>query len=150
MAKALNVSKAAKASLARGEKYYSTGKPCKRGHVSKRHSNTGSCVECKTLKNREHMKTNKFKTRVSNYRMITRYNLTKEEYNRMLWLQNGACAICRGIEKRKNTFNLAIDHDHKTGKVRGLLCSNCNRALGLFKDDPNLLKIAIEYLNCEG
>lgn len=61
----------------------------------------------------------------------------------MLERQGGVCAICK--EKPKNG-RLAIDHLHGTDKVRGLLCSPCNTALGLFKDDPERLAAAIEYL----
>ena len=71
--------------------------------------------------------------------------------------QGGVCAICKKPEKSKwNTEQpmlLAVDHDHETGRVRGLLCNNCNTGLGKFMDDPDLLSSAIEYLRtncCEG
>lgn len=57
--------------------------------------------------------------------------------------QNHACAICGRIMKDK----LFIDHCHKTGKIRGLLCPTCNAGLGFFRDDPNLLKNAVMYLS---
>lgn len=71
------------------------------------------------------------------------YGITQEEYESMLISQKNLCAICRGKCKRGN---LGVDHCHDTGLVRGLLCENCNRALGLMKDNPDLLRIAAEYL----
>ncbi len=69
--------------------------------------------------------------------------LTADEYNAMLEAQGGVCAICK---KKPKAGRLAVDHVHGTDKVRGLLCNLCNSALGLFKDDPDRLKVAIEYL----
>lgn len=66
--------------------------------------------------------------------------MTLEDYEKMSDLQNGKCAICG--EKKE----LHVDHDHETGMIRGLLCGNCNRAIGIMKDDKNLLIKAIEYL----
>lgn len=56
--------------------------------------------------------------------------------------QGGVCAICECPDKKR----LSVDHDHQTGKIRGLLCANCNLALGNFKDDPDRLAKAIVYL----
>jgi hypothetical protein len=72
-------------------------------------------------------------------------------YQEMLREQNGVCAICRRPETHRDgasgkSKDLAVDHDHATGKVRALLCSACNTALGLFNDDADLLGKAIEYL----
>jgi hypothetical protein len=69
---------------------------------------------------------------------------TVEEYEAMLTTQNGVCKICQGVSSDGRA--LAIDHCHTTGKVRGLLCNNCNNGLGRFKDDPDLLRSAIFYL----
>ena len=70
------------------------------------------------------------------------YGMTPDDYTQMLFFQGGVCAICGKPDKKK----LAVDHCHKTGKIRGLLCSCCNTVLGLIKDDPGSLKKAIEYL----
>ncbi len=75
---------------------------------------------------------------------LNKYNLTQEKYNEILKSQNETCKICKTYSYH-NT-NLSIDHCHKTGKVRGLLCRNCNLALGLFNDDIELLKESIKYL----
>lgn len=72
------------------------------------------------------------------------FGITKEEYDQMLAHQNGVCAIC--LEVCATGRDLAVDHDHETGKVRGLLCRDCNVSLGLMKDDPNRLRKAAEYL----
>jgi len=69
---------------------------------------------------------------------------TVEEYAAMLTAQNGVCKVCQ--KPSSDGKSLAIDHCHATGKVRGLLCNNCNNGLGRFKDDPVLLRSAIQYL----
>ena len=68
-----------------------------------------------------------------------------DEYDRLLADQGGMCAICDASENYKGR-RFAIDHCHDTGAVRGLLCDNCNRGLGLFKDNTDRLDKAIEYL----
>lgn len=73
---------------------------------------------------------------------LRRYGLTKTQYQNLFVTQNGVCAICSKATIKK----LAVDHDHKTKIVRGLLCANCNIGLGHFKDDINLLAKAIGYL----
>jgi len=73
-----------------------------------------------------------------------------EEIEILLAKQNGGCAICGAREghrsARGRSCRLAIDHDHQTGTIRGLLCNNCNRGLGRFKDSIALLEAAIRYL----
>lgn len=71
-----------------------------------------------------------------------------EEYNNLVKKQNNLCAICfnPNVNGKKTTTNLYVDHDHLNGNVRGLLCSNCNRMLGLIKEDLNVLNNAIDYL----
>ena len=77
-----------------------------------------------------------------------RYGITWEDYERMLANQDGKCAICNheNANNKRTYGRLFIDHDHETGKVRGLLCSRCNHALGQFDDDIERLRSAIEYL----
>lgn len=77
------------------------------------------------------------------------YGLTLERYNEMLAAQGGCCAICAKPESneiRGKVVSLAVDHCHKTGVIRALLCASCNTALGLFNDDPVLLAKAREYV----
>jgi len=71
-------------------------------------------------------------------------DLTKDAYKLLLKKQGYHCAICNNGD---GTKNLAIDHDHQTGKIRGLLCTNCNLGLGLYKDSPVLLRSAAKYLD---
>jgi len=75
--------------------------------------------------------------------LLKRYGISWLEYELRLALQNGVCAICRKEPKRRM---LCVDHCHVTGKVRGLLCTRCNAALGSFEDDPNLTQVAADYL----
>lgn len=77
------------------------------------------------------------------------YGLTLDEFERMKTAQSGLCAICQQPPSRirlDRIGELAVDHDHKTGKVRGLLCHYCNSGLGQFRDSPELLTRAIAYL----
>jgi len=71
------------------------------------------------------------------------------EYNALLEIQGGVCAICGSDDPKTGGRSFAVDHDHVTGKVRGLLCSPCNRALGGFNDDPVRLQRAVDYLKEE-
>lgn len=75
---------------------------------------------------------------------LKKYGITADDYDAISAEQNGVCAICKDICVSGNA--LAVDHCHETGKVRGLLCGHCNTGLGKFRDDIDLLKIAIDYL----
>jgi hypothetical protein len=77
------------------------------------------------------------------YNLRVKYGITPEEYDRFMVQQNGRCAIC---EKPPTKLRLDVDHDHVTKKVRGLLHNHCNRALGYFGDDPDVLDSAAAYL----
>ena len=72
------------------------------------------------------------------------YGIRIEEYNEMLSKQNGVCALC-GNENSVNK-EMNVDHNHTTGKIRGLLCHNCNIGLGAFGDNIDKLFLAIKYL----
>lgn len=76
----------------------------------------------------------------------TTYGISLEDYNRLLAEQNNCCKICKthqGEFKNK----LHVDHNHKNGLVRGLLCHNCNLAIGRLKDDPKIIAAALEYVS---
>ncbi len=72
------------------------------------------------------------------------FNLTPEDYDKILAHQGGVCFICK--QPPKENRRLAVDHDHKTGLVRGLLCSFCNRAIAVFRDDFERLRNASSFL----
>lgn len=76
-------------------------------------------------------------------RLRTLFSLSEADYEVMLKHQDGRCAICRKLPKN---VRLAVDHDHKTGQVRGLLCWACNSGIGKWNDDPKLLSRASDYL----
>lgn len=81
------------------------------------------------------------KDRVAANKRRLYYGLTQEQYEDMLLQSGGKCSICK-----EHTTKLHVDHDHVTGKVRGLLCRACNHGIGNFKDDTALLTAAIGYL----
>ena len=88
--------------------------------------------------------------RKRNLQLKYNFGITLEEYETLLQKQNGLCLICKQPEtlpaKAGKIRNLAVDHCHKTNKIRGLLCGACNKGIGLLKDDPELLIKATEYL----
>ena len=98
----------------------------------------------KNARNRNRYKQNGGKVD-RNRKLIYKYGITYDDYMTLKREQNNECLICK-INENELTKILNVDHCHKTGKVRGLLCSNCNRALGYFKDNINNLKGAIKYL----
>lgn len=109
------------------------------------------CKICDKIKYKESRKINRKnnKKQIQNKALQTLYGITLSDYNRMFEEQSGVCAICGKEEIQKNQFGtirLSVDHDHQTGKVRGLLCSKCNRAIGLLNDDFKILNKAAKYL----
>lgn len=76
-------------------------------------------------------------------RLRLQYGITVETYDQMLAAQGGACAIC-GAEPQE--ARLSVDHCHVTGRVRGLLCTRCNRGVGHLRDDPELIRRAAAYI----
>jgi hypothetical protein len=93
---------------------------------------------------------NKYRISASRRDKLKRqYGLTPEDYDKLLEFQNHRCKICNGTEtnrSRRGFRALSVDHDHKTGKIRGLLCDNCNHMLGQAGDNPTILLRAIQYL----
>lgn len=82
------------------------------------------------------------KERMNNLKRM--FGMSLEEYDEKLKAQDGVCAICGGL--CKSGKRLAVDHNHTTGKIRDLLCGNCNGGLGKFLDNPELLIKAADYL----
>lgn len=84
------------------------------------------------------------------YEYKKRYGITFTQYSEMFKVQNGVCAICKekeiATDKNQNIRRLAVDHCHETGKIRDLLCTNCNTLIGRAKDSVDVLRSAIKYL----
>lgn len=103
------------------------------------------CKKCHCDDNKNRYATNpvyRENMRFSNIKY--QYGLSLENYNDMLNTQNNVCSICKNDFKTTKTTH--VDHNHKTGNVRGILCSKCNNLLGMCNDDIQLLESAINYL----
>lgn len=127
--------------IAKGEKYYFSGIPCPKGHLSERFTSTCNCKVCQE----EFAKNNQ-----TRYHLKKNYNITEKQYRDMLEKQNFVCAICKQKEtiidaQSKQIKPLSIDHCHKTNKIRGLLCTKCNLGIGKFKHNSEWLKAAALY-----
>ena len=105
-----------------------------------------SCKKEKKLAKQASMTTDEWYMQNRRYWLKSEYGLSLEDYNTMLKDQNHKCAICGTDEVDAFKSLLFVDHDHETGKVRGLLCHHCNTALGKFKDSTEILKQAIAYV----
>ena len=110
-------------------------------HTDRKHFAKGKCSSCycrgQQVKRPDHKK------RAKRYALKCDYGMTLEEYEALFLKQDGKCVLChKGQTKRL----LSVDHDHKTGKIRGLLCAPCNMFMGKVDADPNLLDRIREYL----
>lgn len=103
------------------------------------------CKECHYKYILEQRSTKKGKDDSRKYELKKKFKITPEQYQKIFIKQGGCCAIC-GIHQSKLKKALAVDHNHDTEIVRGLLCSNCNMAIGLLYDDPLTLLKAVDYL----
>jgi hypothetical protein len=119
-------------------------------NATKKDGHDSECLRCK------HARMNTAEARLAaRLRLIARkYGLTKEQYEALALKQCNLCAICGEPEKKTNEFGeplpLAVDHDHTTGKVRGLLCGPCNKGIGLLGDTEDRLHRAWLYLVWNG
>ena len=97
------------------------------------------------IRQKEKEKYHKNKEPSRTVHLKSKYGLTPEKWQEMFDAQQGCCAIC---QKHQSEFRrkLDTDHCHETGKIRGLLCENCNKAIGLFSNNPSLCNKAMEYL----
>lgn len=80
---------------------------------------------------------------ITNATLLSKYGISLEEYNKLLIKQNYCCAVCKDIPTYQR---LHVDHCHKTGKIRGLLCQSCNVSIGKMKESPILLRALAEYI----
>lgn len=123
---------------------------CKRGHPftdentsirkGKRH-----CRLCARYRKKFYRNKNKDAASIEDRKSSLKknYNISIEDYEMMALAQGGVCAVCKTYPTRRR---LDVDHNHKTGTIRGLLCEHCNKALGLLRDDPKLLLAAAAYI----
>lgn len=103
----------------------------------------GIAIWCKPCKRAANMRTYYKNPDAYRDRWLRRaYGISLEHYQELARSQDDCCGICRMAAAR----TLAVDHDHVTGAIRGLLCADCNRAIGLFRDDPGLLRAAANYI----
>lgn len=111
-------------------------------HSGMKHGIHPSCKECHRKWNQDNADRLRESKRDTHLRRT--FGLNAAEYGSMLAHQSGVCAICGGPPR--NGKSLAVDHDHRTGMIRGLLCISCNAALGSCKDSENVISKMIEYL----
>jgi hypothetical protein len=120
---------------------------------SKKHCLLARCKPCRQKQNKlwrqskpgyEKRRYKKEKNAVRERHLKRKYKITLADYAVMLLAQAGACAICKAPEPQHKMLD--VDHCHKTGAVRGLLCTNCNRMLGHSGDVPERLRRAADYL----
>ncbi len=120
-------------------------KECLRKRQRKRYGENPDLMKKRVYKSRQkHPESVKLGNRKQG---LKKYGITIDQYEDLLIKQNGVCAICH--QTCKTGTRLAVDHNHITGKIRGLLCTNCNRGIGMFQENILILKSAIQYLNKE-
>lgn len=107
---------------------------------------TRKCLDCKRAYERDWYKRLGIEYR-RDRQLRHKFGITLDQYKATLAAQGGVCAICRKPESVAGGKSLSVDHDHSTGKVRGLLCNYCNVGIGHFLDDINLLASAQDYLD---
>lgn len=122
--------------------FKSWGEFYKRKELSTGHES--SCKVCRRKRRAQDMASGK----EHNWHLLRAYGIFRDDYDELVRLQGGRCAICSG--KRNGARFWSVDHDHETGKVRGLLCQRCNALLGMAKDDVSILQQAIDYLRTDG
>lgn len=129
-------------SLAQRKRWYQKNRERSMAYVRAWQQANPQRVKAWRLKNRER--------RLAKMREIhlrNKFGLTPHEYDGILESQDGACALCRAAPT--TGISLHVDHDHGTGEIRGLLCVRCNNALGLFREDLDLLKGAARYVTAD-
>jgi len=100
-------------------------------HPTREHKARGLCYNC-------------YAALRSRIRMYKQYGITEEDYQNRLQQQDGRCALCLKLPSKR--VRLSVDHDHATGRVRGLLCARCNRGLGRFEWNTGVLRRLLAYV----
>lgn len=125
------------------EKYHSSNEEEKQKRIERSKKYYRENIEKQRMYSRERLKIPEIKKKQQELLRKRRYGLNTGEYDILFQVQNGLCAICGNPPEKKG---LAVDHNHKTGQVRGLLCIKCNNSLGLLKENINTLEEMIKYL----
>ena len=131
-------------------KYCDTVKPLDEFHNCKDFPDgkTYGCKDCQNERARKHHNARKndpeYKAAQRDRYIKRTHGITAKQYDTMLTNQNYKCAICE--TRLTGGTQTHLDHDHHTGELRSMLCTNCNRGLGYFSDSPNMLSKAAEYL----
>lgn len=118
-------------------------------NISDFYSGRKDCKDCRNAANRriridDPERYARYRKRHNEYLKESRYGITQEQFDQMLLNQSNKCKICD--TEFKSSKDTHIDHSHDTNRVRGLLCNNCNMALGQFNDNTDIMDKAIEYL----
>lgn len=132
-------------------------KPCRNAYRRAAHAaNPHKIREYKRMENKYKVNERAKRYRKENrdkfkgYHLKKEFGLTLEDFNSLLVQQDGVCAICRepekSVHKSGTPKDLSVDHDHKTGAIRGLLCWVCNTGIGKLRDSPDLLRTAANYI----
>ena len=115
-------------------------------HPSLLRSQSYICKQCSTVRSTRWRLRNPDRLKVSDRKqqLKSKYGISVEQYNDLLAMQEGVCALCRKEHKRRP---LNVDHCHATGRIRGLLCDKCNLAIGLLDDNAELVLRVVRYLS---
>lgn len=103
------------------------------------------CIACTKERRQRWWKSELGRRSSANTKLKARFGVTIEEYEAMVLAVGGHCQIC-GVDVSYNGHRLALDHNHQTGHLRGILCKACNAGIGRLKDDPALLRRAADYI----
>jgi hypothetical protein len=126
---------------------------CFYNYKNKNDGKSYRCKDCDDLARKKWKEDNLVSSKLSMRKnnLKSKYGISLDAYNYLLRHQGYRCAICETTENNvigeRSHWNFAVDHNHDTGKVRGLLCNQCNRAIGMLKDDATLLRKAADYLD---
>lgn len=116
---------------------------CNQCGKAPKYPRSGYCRECRKEHDKRYYEERKESIRSKLRERV--YGLSEEDYQALIKKQDGRCVICRSQDPGRSKY-WNVDHCHDSGKVRGLLCTTCNTGLGHFKDDAELLKAAVKYL----
>lgn len=140
-----------------GLKKYFTGKPCPYGHLVYRLVADYGCIECGRNNSKIYQSLNRknFTEKTKDRVMFKKYGLSRTDIDRMRDNQNNLCAICGKQEtakanNKRKIKSLSVDHCHKTGDIRGLLCMKCNTTIRFFEYYIEFNERIINYLNKKG